>query len=590
MAGIKDYSTTQANNTSLNGISTAEGMLPSNLNNAIRALMKNTRDWYNDSQWVEYGDGAGTYTATYASATSFTIDGTDVTSIYHAGRRVKVVASTPGTIYGTVSSTSFSTNTTVNVTWDSGSLSNEAITSVHIGVLSKTNNSIPTGVIAAGNIADGAISTAKLAADAVTGAKIADDAIDSEHYTDDSIDTAHIADSQITTAKIADTAITTAKITDANVTTAKIAADAITGAKIADDAINSEHYTDASIDTAHIADAQITLAKLAASSVNSSKIVDDSIVNADINSSAAIDATKIHDGTISNTEFGYLNNVSSNIQTQLDAKLVKASNLSDLTSASTARTNLGLGTIATQDANNVSVSGGSVTGLGDPSATSDAATKNYVDQAVAGLRTRIIAEAATTANIDLTADLQNGDTLDGVTLVTGDRVLVKDQTDATENGLYIVVASGAASRDPEHDTIAELSGGMVVVNQGTANDNKIFLCTTDSDATIGVSNITYTQVTPANVGTVTSVAVADSGSSEFTVTGSPITSSGTINLAVNSIANTKITGLGTAATLNVGTSANNVVQLDGSAQLPAVDGSNLTNLPDNSIPFAIALG
>ena len=74
----------------------------------------------------------------------------------------------------------------------------------------------------------------------------------------------------------------------------------------------------------------------------SAKIADGTIVNADINASAAIDATKIHDGTISNTEFGYLNNVSSNIQTQLDAKLVKANNLSDLTSASTARTNLGL--------------------------------------------------------------------------------------------------------------------------------------------------------------------------------------------------------------------------------------------------------
>jgi hypothetical protein len=119
MAGIKDYSTTQADNTSLNGISTAEGMLPSNLNNAIRALMKNTRDWYNDSQWVEYGDGSGAFTATYVSSTSFTIDGVDVTAIYHAGRRIKLTAATPGTIYGTVSSTSFSTNTTVNVTWDS---------------------------------------------------------------------------------------------------------------------------------------------------------------------------------------------------------------------------------------------------------------------------------------------------------------------------------------------------------------------------------------------------------------------------------------------------------------------------------------
>jgi hypothetical protein len=589
MAGIKDYSTTQANNTSLNGISTAEGMLPSNLNNAIRALMKNTRDWYNDSQWVEYGDGSGAYTATYASATSFTIAGVDVTSFYHADRRIKITATTPGTIYGTISSSTFSTDTTVNVTWDSGNLSNEAIDNVYIGAISKTNTSIPGGVIGTTQLADGSVTTVKIAADAVTGAKIADDSIDSEHYVDGSIDTAHIADSQITVAKMAANSVDSDQYVDGSIDTIHIANSQITNAKMAANSVDSDQYVDGSIDTIHIGDSQVTTAKIADSNITSAKILDGTIVNADINASAAIDATKIHDGTISNTEFGYLNNVSSNIQTQLDAKLVKANNLSDLTSASTARTNLGLGTIATQNANNVSISGGSVTGLGDPAVSSEAATKNYVDQAVAGLRTRIIAEAATTANINLTTDLENGDTLDGVTLVTGDRVLVKDQTDATENGLYIVVASGAASRDPEHDTIAELSGGMVVVNQGTANDNKIFLCTTDSDATIGISNITYTQVTPANVGTVTSVGVADSGSSEFTVANSPITSSGTITLEVNAIDNSKITGLGTAATLNVGTSANNVVQLNGSAQLPAVDGSQLTNIDAASPGFAIAM-
>jgi hypothetical protein len=480
MAGIKDYSTTQANNTSLNGISTAEGMLPSNLNNAIRALMKNTRDWYNDSQWVEYGDGSGAYTATYASATSFTIAGVDVTSFYHADRRIKITATTPGTIYGTISSSTFSTDTTVNVTWDSGNLSNEAIDNVYIGAISKTNTSIPGGVIGSTQLADGSVTTVKIAADAVTGAKIADDSIDSEHYVDGSIDTIHIASAQVTADKIATSAVTTAKIN----------ADAITSAKIADEQIDSEHYVDGSIDTVHIADSQITVDKMAANSVDSdqyvdgsidtahiadsqitsAKIVDGTIVNADINASAAIDATKIHDGSVSNAEFAYVNGVTSAIQTQIDAK----------------------------------------------------AATTYVDNAVAGLRTRIIAECASTANVVISSALEAGDVIDGVTLVAGDRVLLKDQSTATENGLYIAVASGAASRDPEHDTIAELSGSMVVVNQGTVNDNKIFLCTTDTDATLGSTSITYTTITPQNVGTVTSI-TAGTG-----LSGGAITSSGTI--------------------------------------------------------------
>jgi hypothetical protein len=480
MAGIKDYSTTQANNTSLNGINTAEGMLPSNLNNAIRALMKNTREWYNDSQWVEYGDGDAAFTAAYASATSFTIAGIDVTPIYHEGRRIKLTAATPGTIYGTISSSTFSTNTTVNVTWDSGSLSSEAITSVYIGALSKTNSSIPTEIIATANIADDAVTTAKIADSQITVAKMTTNSVDSDQYVDGSIDTAHIASAQVTADKIGTSAVTTAKIN----------ADAITSAKIADEQIDSEHYVDGSIDTVHIADSQITVAKMAANSVDSdqyvdgsidtahiadsqitsAKIVDGTIVNADINASAAIDATKIADGTVTNSEFQYINTLSSNAQTQIDAK----------------------------------------------------AATTYVDNAVAGLRTRIIAECASTANVVISSALEAGDVIDGVTLVAGDRVLLKDQSTATENGLYLAVASGAASRDPEHDTIAELSGGMVVVNQGTVNDNKIFLCTTDTDATLGSTSITYTTITPQNVGTVTSI-TAGTG-----LSGGAITSSGTI--------------------------------------------------------------
>ena len=291
MAGnyLGKYSITPANNTttSTSSVSVAEGMLPSNINNAFRDIMADVRQWYNNGQWIEYGDGSGTYTPTYVSATAFTIDGVDVTSIYHAGRRIKLVAATPGTIYGTVASTTFSTNTTVNVTWDSGSLSNEAITNVYVGILSKTNSSIPSQSIGSTQIADGSVTTAKLAADAVTNAKIADDSIDSEHYVDGSIDTAHIGDSQITTAKIA----------DSNITTAKIAADAITNAKIADDSIDSEHYVDGSIDTAHIGDAQITTAKIVDSNITTAKIADSNVTTAKI-ADSNVTTAKINDDAV----------------------------------------------------------------------------------------------------------------------------------------------------------------------------------------------------------------------------------------------------------------------------------------------------
>ena len=151
MAGIKDYSTTASNNSSVGGVNIAEGMLPSNINNAFRAITADIREFYNDSQWVIYGDGDGSHTFAYVSGTAFTVAGANVTSFYHAGRRVKAVGSSTGTIVGTIASSSFSTNTTVNVTWDSGSLQNESLV-IYVGILSKTNNSIPTGIITGSNL------------------------------------------------------------------------------------------------------------------------------------------------------------------------------------------------------------------------------------------------------------------------------------------------------------------------------------------------------------------------------------------------------------------------------------------------------
>ena len=246
MAGIKDYSTTQASNTSLNGINTAEGMLPSNLNNAIRALMKNTRDWYNDAQWVIYGDGDGAYTPAYVSGTQFTITstGNDLTSYYHANRRIKATGTNTGTKFGTIASSAYSNNvTTINVTWDSGALGNDTDLEIYLAGLTATNNSIPLGVVSSTNLADNSVTTAKLADDAVTNAKIADNAVQA---------------SQVNA-----NAITEAKINAGAVTNTKLGADAVNGSKIADDSIDSEHLVDGSIDTAHIGNDQVTIDKIA---------------------------------------------------------------------------------------------------------------------------------------------------------------------------------------------------------------------------------------------------------------------------------------------------------------------------------------
>jgi hypothetical protein len=527
MAGIKDYSSTAGGNTSVGGISIAEGMLPSNINNAFRAMTADIREWYNDSQWVIYGDGDSAFTVTYASSTSFTVSSADVTSFYHVGRRLKAVGSSTGTIYGTISASTFSTNTTVTVTWDIGSLSNETLT-IYVGALSKTNDSIPESVITNAKIsASAAIDVSKIGAGAVSSTEFGYlDGVTSAIQTQ--------IDSKQATITGAATTITSSDLTASRALTSN------GSGKVAVSTVTSTELGYVSGVTSAI---QTQLDAKQATITGSATTIDTESLTA---SRAVISnsSSKIAVSTTTDTELGYLSGVTSAVQTQLDAKLAKASNLSDLTSASTARTNLGLGTIATQNANNVALTGGTITGLGDPSSTSDAATKNYVDTLVAGLRTRAVARVASTANVNISSGLENGDTLDGVTLVTGNRVLLKDQSTASQNGLYTVVASGAASRDTEYDTISELAGQLILVSEGSTHADDLFLCTTDTSATLGSSSISYTQVFPSSGGTVTSVGLADAGSSEFTVTNSPVTSSGTINIAVNSIAATKI-GAGT---------------------------------------------
>jgi hypothetical protein len=107
------------------------------------------------------------------------------------------------------------------------------------------------------------------------------------------------------------------------------------------------------------------------------------------------------------------------------------------------------------------------------------------------------AVAATTANVTLSSALENGDTLDGITLATGNRILVKNQSTASENGIYIVQASGQPTRATDFDTASEVdSGDFIFVYSGTVNGGTGWV-QTNRPATIGTDAIAFTQFSGA---------------------------------------------------------------------------------------------
>lgn len=130
--------------------------------------------------------------------------------------------------------------------------------------------------------------------------------------------------------------------------------------------------------------------------------------------------------------------------------------------------------------------------LGSPSAASDATTKDYVDGAIRGLDWKQEVVAASTGNIAITGP---GLSIDGVTLAAGNRVLLKDQTAAAENGIWIFNGDLVAmTRALDADSGEELSGATVTVQRGTANADKVYRVTADDPITIGTTAITLAQV------------------------------------------------------------------------------------------------
>lgn len=132
------------------------------------------------------------------------------------------------------------------------------------------------------------------------------------------------------------------------------------------------------------------------------------------------------------------------------------------------------------------------TNAADASAATDLVTKQQLDAAIAGLSWKPAVRVATTANGTLATAFANAQVVDGVTLVTGDRILIKNQTTQTENGIYVVTV-GAPTRATDADTGAELNSAAVYVASGTTNGDKAFTQTTDLPITIGSTNIVWSQ-------------------------------------------------------------------------------------------------
>lgn len=154
--------------------------------------------------------------------------------------------------------------------------------------------------------------------------------------------------------------------------------------------------------------------------------------------------------------------------------------------------------------------------VADPTAATDAANKQYVDNVAAGLNWKQSVRVASTANIALTGVAINGASFNGVTLATGDRILLKDQTTGSQNGIYIVPASGALTRADDANTSTEVRNMIVRAEAGTVDPDVMWQLTTDNP-TLDSTSLVFTKFTGGGTSYVAGAGLAESPAGTFNV-------------------------------------------------------------------------
>ena len=220
--------------------------------------------------------------------------------------------------------------------------------------------------------------------------------------------------------------------------------------------------------------------------------------------------------------------------TGIDATYTDASGTLSIDIDSTVTTNSGSQTLTnkilstgTSLSANLDANSNKIINLATPTSSTDAANKAYVDSVSQGLDVKQSVRVSTTSNVDLSTDLEAGDVIDGVTLVSGNRVLVKNQTSGADNGLYVVQSSGAAVRADDANISSEVTAGFFTfVEEGTLYGNTGWVLTTDNPITLGTTVLTFTQF--SGTGTFTAGSGLTLNGTEFSVDVTPASGNATL--------------------------------------------------------------